>query len=62
MEAWKQSFASSGAPDWLVNQVVELYETFVPANSLVTDTIPRLLDRPARTIDAFAKENAQMLK
>lgn len=61
MDAWKQAFASSGAPDWLVNQVIELYETFVPANSLVTDTISRLLNRPARTIDAFAKENAGQL-
>jgi len=58
MDQWKQGFAATGAPGWLIDQVVELYLTFVPANSVVTDTISKLLGRPAKSFDDFVKENA----
>ncbi len=56
MDQWKQGFAATGAPGWLIDQVVELYLTFVPANSVVTDTSPKLLGRPAKSLDDFVNE------
>jgi len=62
MDQWKDGFSATGAPGWLVDLVVELYSTFVPANSVVTDGVQRALGRPARSFDEFAKEYAGEFK
>jgi uncharacterized protein YbjT (DUF2867 family) len=56
MEQWKQGFATTGAPQWLVETVAELYKTFVPANSAVTDAVQRVTGRGAKAFGEFAKD------
>ncbi len=57
MEQFRQGFTASGAPGWLVETVAELYGTFVPANSVVTDTVARVTGTPARTVEGFLRES-----
>jgi uncharacterized protein YbjT (DUF2867 family) len=58
MEQFRQGFAASGAPGWTVDAVCELYETFVPANSVVTDIIQQITGKPARPLADFARDHA----
>ena len=62
VEQWKQAFAGTGAPQWLIDIVAELYSTFVPANSVVSDGVQRVLGRPATPFDQFAADCASELK
>ena len=62
LDQWKQSFAATGAPQWLIDIVAGLYATFVPANSIVSEGVPRVLGRPATSFDRFAADYAGELK
>jgi uncharacterized protein YbjT (DUF2867 family) len=52
------SMRQSGMPEWNVRTVTELLEYFASgAAATVTDTIPRLLGRPAISFEKFAKDH-----
>lgn len=62
-DAARQGMLSSGMPDWLVDGLLELdrlYQSGVGA--LVTDTVPRLLGRPARSLKAFFEEHRSVFQ
>jgi uncharacterized protein YbjT (DUF2867 family) len=61
MDQWKQGFAATGAPQWMVDAVAGLYETFVPANSVVSDGVQRVLGRAATSFERFATDIAKSL-
>jgi uncharacterized protein YbjT (DUF2867 family) len=61
-DQWKQGFAATGAPQWLIEIVAGLYSTFVPANSVVSDGVQRVLGRPSTSFDRFAADFAAELK
>ncbi|HEX4794422.1 MAG TPA: SDR family oxidoreductase [Humisphaera sp.] len=62
MDQWKQGFLATGAPQWLVDLVAELYETFVPANSVVKDGVRQALGRPATSFAQFAADHASQVR
>ena len=50
----------SGMPDWNVHAVSELLAYFATgAVATVTDTVPRLLGRPATSFEQFVKDHRE---
>ncbi len=62
MEGWKQGFAATGAPQWLIDTVADLYKTFEPANAHVGTGVQDVLGRPATSFEQFAKDHAAQFK
>ncbi len=58
-EGMKKAFAASGMPLWLADDLVKMQEGIASGGAgMVTDEVPRLLGRPARTFDDFARDQA----
>jgi uncharacterized protein YbjT (DUF2867 family) len=58
-EAARESMLKAGMPAWNATAVTELYEVFATGQfATTTDVVERLTGRPARTFEAFARENA----
>ena len=58
LSAAADGMRKSGMPEWNVRVVSGLLAYFASgAAATVTDTIPRLLDRPAISFDQFAKDH-----
>ena len=58
-EGMKKAFAASGMPLWLADDLVKMQEGIASGGAgMVTDEGPRLLGRPARTFDDFARDQA----
>jgi uncharacterized protein YbjT (DUF2867 family) len=57
--AQQKAMLEQGLPDWLVTALIDLqrYYTVFAKGGQVTDTLPRLLGKPARTVDQFLQEN-----
>lgn len=60
MEGWKQGLAATGAPQWMVDVVAELYATFDPANAFVGEGVRQATGKPARTFAEFAGEKGAL--
>jgi uncharacterized protein YbjT (DUF2867 family) len=58
LAAAADSMRKSGMPEWSVRAVSELLGYFASgAAATVTETVPRLLGRPAISFEQFAKDN-----
>jgi hypothetical protein len=60
-EAAADGMRKSGTPDWNVHAVSELLAYFATgAVATVTDTVPRLLGRPATSFEQFVKDHREV--
>jgi uncharacterized protein YbjT (DUF2867 family) len=58
LSAAAESFRKTGMPDWNVRTITELFGYFASgAAATVTDTVPRLLGRPAIAFEQFANDH-----
>ncbi len=59
LEAAKESMLQAGMPEWNAKAVTDLYRVFATgAYARTTDTVARLLGRPPRTFEQFARDHA----
>jgi uncharacterized protein YbjT (DUF2867 family) len=61
-DEYRGALVDDGVPGWYADVLVELYESYgrgVAAK--VTDVVPALTGRPARTVDDFARDHAAQL-
>jgi uncharacterized protein YbjT (DUF2867 family) len=57
IEAAVQAMAHMGADEWMQNAMADYFAAYSKGwGDLVTDEIPKLLGRPARSIDDFARD------
>jgi uncharacterized protein YbjT (DUF2867 family) len=62
MEAFRQDFAASGAPAWLVDAIADLYTSLGAGdNAAVADGVQRVTGRAPRSLEQFAREHADVL-
>jgi uncharacterized protein YbjT (DUF2867 family) len=55
--AQRKSMLDLGMPAWQVDALLELQQYYTNGQGgMVTDLLPRLLDRPAATLDQFLEE------
>ncbi len=58
VEKQREAMLGAGMPDWQVTAILELQEYYRSgACAAVDDVLPRLLGHPARTLDAYLREN-----
>ncbi|WP_456294112.1 NmrA family NAD(P)-binding protein [Streptomyces lydicus] len=61
-EQARAALLGSGVPEWQADGLVELYGLYATgAASAVTDTVPRLLGRPARSLATFLTDHTALL-
>lgn len=59
LEAAKKSMLQAGMPEWNARAVTDLYRVFASGTyARTTDTVARLLGRPPRSFEQFARDHA----
>jgi uncharacterized protein YbjT (DUF2867 family) len=54
----RKGMERAGLPTWLVDHIIEIQNLTLTHPEIPTDTVRRILGRPARTVDDFLVENA----